>query len=156
MTIRSPGRLVIRRSKESRTLRKAGLIVNALLFIASFILFYIDSEVWLELFLWAILLLPVSFISIRELFRRVILHEEYISFTTWYGVPRVYGYEEIIGVETVKADNEWILWSEDYVNVCFSDNSSLRVLNSLISARKFRKLLAERSGRRYRKPVQNR
>ncbi len=148
-------RIVLRRSKESQLFRKLGLIFHLVsISISLFSVFYpIDGELQSYAFAISVMLVPVSIISVRELTRQIILHDQFISFKTWYGTPQVFAYNQITGVETVVVKDSWRWWSENYVIVKFNDGRSLKVLNSLVTARKFRKLLSERSGRRLRKAM---
>jgi hypothetical protein len=43
-----------------------------------------------------------TFVSIwRLLSRQIIFLDEYISFNSWYGTPRVYRYEDVIDIQTI-------------------------------------------------------
>ena len=151
--------IVLRRSNESRSFRKLGLILHLVsILIAIFSFFYpFDGELQSYAFAISAILVPVSIVSVRELTRQIVLHDNYISFKTWYRTPRVFAYDQITGVETVVVkESSWRWWSDNYVIVKFDDGGSLKVLNGLITARKFRKLLAERSKRRLRKSMKNR
>lgn len=154
-------RIVLRRSKEARSLRAVGI---AIYLVILFLL--LVSLVWRwENYEWSIvfatLLLFFSrgfFISIRELLRRVTFHESYIAFGYWSFSPRIYSYGQISSVETVEISESHSWWSlepETYVKVVFDDGQVLKVQKSLMSVREFRKHLTKRAGRKFRKPSKN-
>ncbi|MGB7209996.1 MAG: hypothetical protein WBD27_15155 [Pyrinomonadaceae bacterium] len=149
---KNESRIVLRRSKESRTLRSIGVIVYlaiVLLFIWAFIAEF-DEENWI--LSMALVFLPGFLICVRELLRKVVLLENYISFSTWYGRPKVYAYDQIKNVETYVIDSDkWTLEPETYVKVTFEDGRSMKVYKSLMSVREFRKFLRTKTGRTFRK-----
>ncbi len=145
-------RIILRRSKESRVLRGFGIAAYSILVIFLVLAFVNrwDNGIKIYLLLWALVLLPVFFVYIREVFRRVILLEGYISYTSWHGIPRVRSYDEISTIETVVI-NEKRIWkweSETCVRITFNDGRSLTVQKGLMSPAKFRKLIQQRAGRK--------
>lgn len=85
-------------------------------------------------------------ISTRELFRRVVLHDSYISFGFWNLPPKIYSYKQIAQVETVEVkESQWSLEPETYVKVVFDDVVVLKIQKSLMSVREFRKHLTKRA-----------
>jgi hypothetical protein len=147
-------RVVLRRSKEARFLRGIGIAI----YVGSIILFA-GSLLSTNGFYWSVFLvcfllvfLRGFLVSIREFFRKVVLLENYISFTTWGFVPRTYTYGQISEVETVVvAEDAWSIEPETYVKVTFEDGKVLKVQKSLMSVREFRKHLSEKAGRKFRK-----
>lgn len=96
--------------------------------------------------------LPGLWACVRELLRKVVLLEKYISISTWYGLPKVYAYHQIKNVETYIIDEDKWTWErETYVKVTFADGRSLKVYKGLMSVREFRKFLRTKTGRTFRK-----
>lgn len=148
-------RIILRRSKESRVLRGIGIAAYSILLIFTVLAFVNrwDSEVRVNLLLWALFLLPVFLVYGREVFRRIILLEGYISYLSWHGIPRVRSYDEISAIETVII-NENRIWRwerETYVRITFNDGKTLKVHKGLMRVVKFRKLLQQRAGRKLMK-----
>lgn len=149
-------RIVLRRSKESRVLRGIGIAIYLVL-----ILFFALSIIFAtnEYTIWSIVLACLLvvffrgfFTCIRELFRKVVLLDNYISFTSWSLLPRIYTYDQISQVETVVVEEgAWSIEPETYVQVTFEDGGVLKVQKSLMSVREFRKHLSQKAGRKFRK-----
>lgn len=154
MVARNESRVVLRRSKEARTLRVIGAIaylVLVLLFIWAFTSAS-DEETWIFFLAWMLVLLPGVLVLVRELSRKVVLLENYISFSTWFGLPKVYAYDQIKNVETyVIKEGKWTWEPETYVKVTFEDGRALKVYKGLMSVREFRKFLRNKTARTFRK-----
>lgn len=149
-------RVILRRSRESQRLREIGLIVFCVFLLLSIWLFRISGEAFVTVVSIAVLLFPSVVVTIRDLYTRIILLDDYISVGRWPWTPRVWRYDEIVGVETKKSnDNSWAWWSETCAVVTFDDGARLKVRESLISVRRFRKLLSEKAGRKFRKPTKS-
>ena len=150
-------RIVLRRSKESRVLRCIGIAVYLFLILlfALSIIFATNEYFWrIVLASLLVAFLRGFFTCVRELFRKVVLLENYISFTGWSLLPRIYTYDQISQVETVLVDEgRWSIEPETYVKVTFEDSRVLKVQKSLMSVREFRKHLSQKAGRRFRKPT---
>jgi hypothetical protein len=148
----SKNRIILRRSNESRVLRGIGIAAYFILLTFLVLAFANrwDSEIRTNLLLWALFLLPVLLVYIRDVFRRIVLLDGYISYTSWYGTPRVRSYDEISTIETVVIDEEriWRWERETFVRITFNDGRSLKVHKGLMSVAKFRKLLQQRAGRK--------
>ncbi len=155
MAEKNESRIVLRRSKEARILREIGIVaylILVLLFSWAFITGW-QEEAWITFLALLLFFLRGFLVCIREVFRKILLLENYISFTPWYGLHRVFAYDQICTVETVVVDeNKWTWEPETHVRVTFNDGSSVKVHKSLMSVREFRKLLRERTGRTFRKP----
>ena len=149
------GSIVLRRSKEARVLRLIGVVVYSTLSLTVIgsLIFDLIAKYWNILLAVVLLTFMRGFlISIRELFRRVVLLDKYISFTSLNPIPRVYSYDQISEVETVEIKEEqWSIEPETYVKVTFEDGKILKVQKSLMSVREFRKHLSEKAGRKFRK-----
>ena len=151
MVARNESRIVLRRLKGARTLRVIGAIaylVLVLLFIWAFTSGASDADTWIFFLVWMLVLLP----GFRSLLRKIVLLENYISFSTWFGLPKVYAYDQIKNVETyVTNEDKWTWELETYVKVTFEDGRSLKVYKSLMSVREFRKFLRNKTGRTFRR-----
>lgn len=150
----SVSRVVFQRSKEGRFLRGLGIGIYVLMIV---LLLVSLSRNW-NWFIWTtiagllIVFLRGFVISIREIFRRVVLLQDYIAFNSWLFLPKVYRYEQIASVETVEIrEDEWSIEPETYVKVVFNDGAALKVQKSLVSVREFRKQLSTRAGKKFRK-----
>lgn len=155
MDEKSLSRIVLRRSKESRVLRSFGIVIYLiliLLFLGALI-FASNEAVWSIIFgCFLVTFLRGFMIGVRELFRKIILLETYISFTSWNLLPRVYTYNQISGVETIVIkEGKWSFEPETYVKITFVDGRVLKVQKSLMNVRDFRKALQEKAGRKFRK-----
>lgn len=152
--------LVLRRSREARSLRTFGVSLYLgilLLLVLSLALHWRLSEWNIVSAVLLVFFLRGFVIYIRELLRRVSLHESYISFGFWSMTPKIYSYEQISEVETVEVkSSQWSLEPETYVKVVFDDGEVLKVQKSLMSVREFRHHLTKRAGRRFRKPTKKR
>lgn len=152
----SEKRLILRRTPEAISLRALGITV----YLSVLVLLLFSLSLNWQLGEWNIVFaVPLVFflrgflICIRELLRRVSLHEAYISFGFWSLTPRIYSYQQIAHVETVEIEeNRWSLEPETYVKVVFDDGRVLKVQKSLMSVREFRRHLTKRAGRKFRKP----
>ena len=150
------GRVVLRRSKESRILHILGMaVVTIMLLIAVWYLvagFRSRDVFWAALgFFLALLVVPFGVILFDQYFLRVILSETYISFQTWHAAPHVYAYDDISDIENVIVDPEQHHWRGSHVKLTFADGRSFKIGHGLVSAREFRSLLREKSGRTFRK-----
>lgn len=146
-------RVILRRSRESQRLREIGLIVFSTLLVISIWLYRVSGEAFVVVLSFVILLFPSVVVTLRDLFTTIVLLDDYISVDRWPWTPKVWTYDQITGVETVKPkDNSWIWWSEIYAVVTFEDGGRLKIRESMISIRRFRKLLSRKAGRRFRKP----
>lgn len=136
-------------------LRVVGIVIYLVLILLLLLtLTFASNQVFWSITFASLLLafLRGFLISIRELFRKVLLLESYMSYTSWDLSPRVYTYDQISGVETVVIDeSKWKFEPETYVKVTFVDGRVLKVQKSLMSVRDFRKALQQRAGRKFRK-----
>lgn len=150
------GRIVIRCSKEAKIFRCIGIAIYIAL-ILLFVLSIFTTSAYYWRFVLAFLLVAFLrgfFISVREVIRKVILLENYISFTGWSMLPQVYTYEQISQVETVVInEGQWSIEPETYVKVTFENGKVVKVQNSLMSVRTFRRHLSQKAGRKFRKPT---
>ena len=151
----SENRVVFQRSSEYRFFRVIGIGIYSasFLFLLWSIYFGYDWLIWSTTMGVLILSLRWFLISLRETFRRIVFLQDYLAFNSWILLPHVYPYGQIAFVETVEHSGDlWTIEPETYVKVVFNDGKVLKVQESLVSVRKFRKLLRERSGKTFRKP----
>lgn len=150
------GRIVLARSKESQVLYALGvglLVLLLLFFILTFISGVTSKDVVdVMVGLCGIVILgPFLFIAFTEYFRKVVLLENHISIQTWHAVPLVYAYDQIVDIETVRVSEDAFRWRGSHVRLTFDDGATVKISNSLASARTFRKHLRDKSGRTFRK-----
>ena len=97
----------------------------------------------------------VILISIwRLLSRKIVFLDKYISYTGWYGRPKIYRYEDIVDLQTVVAAGEWLSrwppWEfEDNVTIIFADGEKLRVPTSAMKPREVRRRIESKTGLKF-------
>ena len=100
----------LRYSTEARWLRAGGLVLYLLLLVFFFSALVFGSFRWWTVFFGVLLVLFLRgfLIGLRNFFVKVSMLENYISYSTWYPVPRAYTYDQIAEVETVTIrEDQW-------------------------------------------------
>jgi hypothetical protein len=98
-----------------------------------------------------ILIVPFLFIVFTDHFQKIILTADHISIEGWNGVPRVYAYEQIVDIESVIYQDGPASWLGLHVKLTFDDGKNVKIAHDIITARRFRKLLREKTGKIFRK-----
>jgi len=147
-------RLLLKRAKEPFWLWTY-LIGAALLFI---LVVYVLATDWrnvnglafLFLFAGGLASLGVVLSIARLLGRKIIFLDEYISFRSWPWPPKVYRYEDVLDIETVKVPSNLELLSqwefEDNTTVYFADGEKLRIPTSAMPSSKVKKRIEAKTG----------
>lgn len=117
----------------------------------------LDGFSFLLILTFAVSSLALVFTTARLLVRKIVFLDNYISFRHWPGAPKVYLYEDVIDVRTVKVDPifgaHWGIldrlgrWEfEDNTTIFFADGAKLRIPTSAMSASKVKKRIESKLG----------
>lgn len=150
------GRIILKRSKESGFFHALGVIGLAILTLFP-VWFLIDAWSERSIFTAVValvilgLILPFVTVLLEQYFLRIVLSPNHMAIHTWHGTPRVYVYDDIVDIETVVVKEDAYSWRGSHLRLAFNDGRSLKIGSGLVSARTFRSLLREKSGRTFRK-----
>lgn len=117
----------------------------------------LDGLGFLLILTFAVFSLAVVFSTARLLVRKIVFFDNYISFRYLPGILKVYRYEDVIDVRTVKVDPIFgALWGvldrlgrwefEDNMTIFFADGAKLRIPTSAMSATKVKKRIESKLG----------
>jgi hypothetical protein len=87
----------------------------------------------------------------RLLGRKIVFLDEYISFRSWPWAPKVYRYEDVVEINSVKAPTDRLefltQWEfEDNTTVHFADGEKLRIPTSAMPSSKVKKRIEAKTG----------
>lgn len=150
------GRIILKRSKESsffHALGVGGLAVLTLLPVWFLIDAWSERSIFNAVVGFVILALILPFVAVllEQYFLKIVMSANHIAIHTWHGTPRVYAYADIVDIETVVVKEDAYSWRGNHLRLAFNDGRSVKIGSGLVSARTFRSLLREKSGRTFRK-----